>query len=173
MASSVDRLLKLPFVFAVADVIRLGLAQGDEHTFLARAVKSERIASAGFKSGIYFNLLRDPNARARVLEAARLAYPSAVVVGAAVLHAHGWTTQVPHTTDLAVMKRRSRRPIRGIHFVERKADWYRQHANDILAPGESGFELHALTPAAALADAKANGDLWVPDADDIDAHIDA
>jgi hypothetical protein len=177
MASTIDRLLELPVVFSLADAGKTGAGTGEPlggehlHTFLARAVKRGRIASAGPKSGIYYNLVRDPNARTRVLEAARKAYPSSVVVGAAVLHAHGWTTQVPHVIDVAVMARRSRRPIDGVHFVERTRSWYRQHAKDILPPGDSGFEVHALAPAPALADARAadeSDQLWVPDEDDLE-----
>ena len=69
------------------------------------------------------------------------------------------------------MARRSRRPIEGIHFVERTRSWYRKHKADILPPEKSGFELHALAPAAALADAREappKDKLWVPDSDDIE-----
>ncbi len=174
--STVDRLRKLPVVFSLADVARLGLSGPAMHVFLARASQKGLVKSAGNKSGIFYNLLRDERANQQVLQAARLAYPSAVVVGGAVLHAAGWTTQVFHTIDVAILKRPSNFTIHGVNFVQRSRRWYRERAPDIVSAERSEFGVAALTPAGALLDllemrdAPAR-DLWVPDNDDIEQDL--
>lgn len=173
--SNLDRLLALPPVFTLQDVRRLGLSDGAEHIFIMRMSQAGRIAPAGPRASVYFNLVRDGQGPLnRRVEAAAMLYPSAVVVGAAVLHAEGWITQIPQVVDLAVLERRSTRQVDGINFVVRPKSWYFEHADHIVPATESAFGVPALAPAAALADARERGDLWVPDDDDIDwQHVEA
>lgn len=167
---ALSRLLRLPPVFTLQDLLQLGLVRETAHTTIMRWADQQLIAQAGPRAGVYFNLVADRTGpENRVLEAARKLYPSAVVVGPAVLHAHGWTTQTPHAVDVAILKAPTARQIHGVRFVMRTQAWYRQHAGDLLRSGvDSPFEIDSLTPAAALDDARTAGDVWLPDEDDLE-----
>jgi len=167
---TLDRLMQLPPVFRLEDLLHLGLARETAHTSVMRWADRNLIVQAGPRAGVYFNLVRDRDGPVnRLLEAARKLYPSAVVIGPAVLHAHGWTTQRPHETDVAVLKMPTARQIKGLHFVMRAQAWYGQEAPHLLRAGEdSPFEIDSLPPERAVKDAKEHGDVWLPDADDLE-----
>src|SRR3546814_13113787 len=91
----------------------------------------------------YTTLFRSfPNSpQDNLLEAVGRVYPDAVVLGAHVLHAYGWVTQIPQIVDVAVTPRRSMMAINGVHLCPRPRSWYReqQDAGAILRYGESPF----------------------------------
>jgi len=97
------------------------------------------------------------------------AHPSAVLVGASVLHGVGWITQIPQRVTVAVLSQaRYVVDINGVDIVGRPHSWYaaihgRLSDDDNLA----AYGLPALTPALALADAYAFRDRWIPDPDDL------
>src|SRR5438105_7093931 len=118
MMKTLERLMQLPPVFRLEELIQLGLERETAHTSVMRWADRKLIVQAGPRAGVYFNLVRDRNGpNNRLLEAARKLYPSAVVIGPAVLNAHGWATQRPHETDVAVLKVPSARQIKGLHLV--------------------------------------------------------
>ena len=150
---TVTRLLSLNPVFSLVDVMKLGLTNGQEHVFLSRAVDAGYIVSAGYRSGIYYNLVRDPRAPGnRKLEAARMLYPSMVVVGLAVIKDACWTDQIAVVPQVAILSRRTIKCIEGVTFVERGLDWYRKMKGSIVDAKLSSFGVPALTPQAALED---------------------
>jgi len=171
--SAVTRLKELPAVFSLADLCRL-----QEMPVEAAKVWVKRMARTGLgqfvgpRAALYFNVLRYPNSpQDNLLEAVGRLYPDAVVLGAHVLHAYGWVTQIPQIVDVAVTPRRSMAAINGVHLCPRPRTWYReqQDAGAILRYGESPFTLDSLTPAAALQDLRnyGTGDMWIPDPDDL------
>lgn len=170
---AVDRLRALPEVFTLSDLLNpdrgIGLARETAHTTVMRWAQAGLVKSAGPRAGIYYNLLRDPQgASERVLQAAARLDPSAVVVGAAVLHAHGWTTQIPQLYDVAILSSRTVKQLDGVRFVMRPQAWYRRMHAQILQRQDSPFDIPSLQPQAALDDALASDDLWKPDPDDLD-----
>jgi hypothetical protein len=170
----IERLTALPVIFTLNDLVRLGLTRETAHTTVMRWVDRGVIAQAGPRAGVYFNLLADRQAPQRHrLAAAKLLYPSAIVIGAAVLHAHGWTTQPPQTIDVAILEKPTAKQLTGLHLVMRPRSWYERFVPELLRADESPFEIESLPPAAALADAQAWRDIWVPDPDDLDIPEDA
>jgi hypothetical protein len=131
------------------------------HTSLMRWARSGFIAKAGPRAGVYFNLIRDRLGPAnRLLEAAAKLYPSAVVVGPAVLHAHGLTTQRPEVVDVAVLNVPTIRQLFGVHFVKRPRGWYSSHARGLLRAGKtSPFSIDSLSAERAIEDAKTYRDV--------------
>lgn len=166
----IDRLLQLPAVFTLNAFCKLdGLSRDSANTLIMRLADQGRVAYAGPKAGVYFNLLVDRTAAENhKLEAVRLAYPDAIVVGAAVLHAHGWTTQIPLTIDVAVLKAPSLKTFFGVNIVQRSKQWYEEIFEEVLGRDKSPFEIDSLTPLQALKDLKSDPDLWQPDPDDLD-----
>ena len=169
MTATIDRLLSLPEVFTLADLRRIGLEGSTAHTFLQRA--HARIFPVGPRAAAYFNLIKDPAGPInRTLEAARKLYPSAVLGGAAVWHAAGWTTQIPTQHDVMVLSRRSTKTIFGVNLLPRNQAWYRMQslAGNIVPDHQSAFGIATLKPMAALLDVRLFRDSWVPDLDDLD-----
>lgn len=170
---AVMRLKELPAVFSLADLCRSqGMSAEAAKVWVKRMASTELIQFVGPRAGLYFNLLRYPNAsRDNLLEAVGRMYPDAVVLGAHVLHAYSWVTQIPQIVDVAVTPRRSMAAINGVRLCPRPRSWYQaqQEAGAILRYGESPFELDSLTPAAALQDLRENGTkaMWIPDPDDL------
>ncbi len=169
--SSVKRLQQLPSVFSLNQAVRrLGMDRHVLSVYLARLERAEWVRKAGPRSGIYYNLLRDPQAHQKhLVEAIRLAYPSAVLYGASVLHSAGWTTQIPRAIHIAVMSRPSYPKIDGVEFYRRPRSWFLRHGEDILKhPDFASYGLPALSPGVCLTDMRRYRDGWVPDPDDIE-----
>jgi hypothetical protein len=177
MPSATEILRKLPPVFTLLDFLRAApQSAATASIMLARLARREWIKNAGRRSTVYYNLLVDPAAAEnRKLEAVKRLYPSAVVVGPACLHAHGWTTQIPQVTDVAVLDRRSVKPIDGLNVVTRSQAWYAMLAEkkQLLTRGASPFPIESVKPQFALEDAQRHQDVWIPDADDLDIPDDA
>lgn len=170
-------LRKLPAVFSTTDYRRLTEStENAARVALTRLAQREMIKPTGPRAAQFYNLVADPRAdQNHVLQAVRALYPSAVLVGATVLHAHGWTTQIPYVQDVAVFKRRSHKTFGGVNLVMRPRAWYVALANgtDLLRAESSPFAIDSVTPAFALADARRFGDTWLPDPDDLDIPDDA
>ncbi len=164
---SYDVLRELPPVFSLREMELLtGQAYPVCRLALHRWRRRGWIKDLGPRTGVYFNLLKDPKAWGNYLpDALRKLFPGAVVIGPSVLHDHGWTTQIPQLLHVAVPARRSLPQLHGVHLVGRPRRWYRQVA-PYLQPGSSG--LPELPPAMALADCLRYRDSWVPDADDLE-----
>ena len=172
MASSVETLRNLPVVFSTADFVRVtATSDSGTRSALLRLTERNWIKPAGPRTGLFYNLFLEPRAAEnRALEAVRRLYPSATVVGTAVLHAHGWTTQIPHETDVAVLTRRSVKQFDGIHLIGRTRPWFvaLMHSGELLRTSASPFPVESVTPAFALVDARQYGDVWLPDPDDLE-----
>ncbi len=122
---------------------------------LARAHADGLVAPAGPRSGIYYNFVRNPERR--IEEAARMAIPSAVLIGPSALHWHHATSQRSHLLTVSWLKNRRQPYMPAIHdviAVARSIEWYRSIAGHI-APGPGG--LPVLDPAFAIADMRLNG----------------
>lgn len=171
--SAVTRLKDLPAIFSLADLCRLQeMPVEAAKVWVKRMARTGLIQFVGPRAALYFNVLRYPSSpQDNLLEAVGRLYPDAVVLGAHVLHAYGWVTQIPQIVDVAVTPRRSMAAINGVHLCPRPRAWYReqQDAGAILRYGESPFTLDSLTPAAALQDLRTNGtgEMWIPDPDDL------
>jgi len=169
--SSMDRLSQLPPVFSLADLCRLHeMSVETAKLWINRMVRFGKVKFVGPRTGYYFNSLLFPDAHVNnMLDAVQAIYPSAIVVGANVLHAYGWITQIPHTYDVAVISQKSLAAVYGVKLHMRPRSWYikQQKKNAILRQGESPFPIDSLTPAAALEDAHKHTGIWVPDPDDL------
>lgn len=174
--SAFDRLRAWPVVFNVNQATRYLGAGGNDmaSVYLARWKKSGMVQSTGPRSGVYFNLVANPKAaEEHLVDALLFAFPSAVLIGASVLHDSGWTTQIPSKLQIACLAERDGRrtvPVWDqVEFFLRPREWYQQFHGQ-LQRGESYGALGSLTPAAALVDAylRPDGSEWQPDADDLD-----
>lgn len=160
--ATLDRLLTLAPVFTLDDLREQGLKDGNAYAWLLRTVNARHIVSAGARSGVYYNLVRDPEAvDKRRLEAVARLHPTAVVVGAAVLHAHGWVDRAPAEIDVAILKQPTTRTIDGVRIVMREHGWHREHGPDLLRD-MAVFPIPSLRPEQALADALSAKDLTLP-----------
>ncbi len=169
--SAVELLRMLPEVFDLSTATRLlDMERGIAKTYLSRWGRAGLVKPAGQRAGIYFNVLRAPGAaESRAVDALRMAYPSAVLRGASVLHATGWTTQIPRRTTVAVLARRTLMGLDGFEVAGRPRAWYEAvHADLKAAKDFSTYGLPSLSPAMALADCYADASSWRPDPDDLD-----
>jgi len=169
--SPVEVLRNLPEVFDISTMCRMtGLERGIARTYLSRWARAGLVAPAGPRAGIHFNLIRAPDAPGkRAVDALRMAYPSAVLVGASVLHAAGWITQIPRRLTVAVATRPSLASLDGFDVSGRTRVWYASVHADLVADKDyATYGLRALSPAMALADLHARPRDWCPDPDDLD-----
>lgn len=174
-----ERLRAWPAVFNVNQAARfLGTPDNDlASVYLARWKKRGMVQSTGPRSGVYFNLVANPHAaQDHLVDALLHAFPSAVMIGASVLHSAGWTTQIPSKLQVACLgAREGRRSVPvwdEVAFYTRPKGWYEQLHSQISRDRRAAV-LPALLPAAALADACSTGSYkdageWRPDADDLD-----
>ncbi len=162
-----DSLMALPAVFSLPMLQAcLGGDASKAAIYATRWHTRGLLKRAGPRLGIYYNRVRDPQgSQASRPEAARLAFPSAVLTGSTVLHDAGWTTQIPQVMEVAVLARRSYPAVDGLSFHGRTRAWYGQVHDWIIRGGV----VPALKPAMALADAWADPELWHPDPDDLEA----
>jgi hypothetical protein len=151
-----ERLRAWPAIFNVNQAARyLGTPDNDSASvYLARWKKRRMIQSTGPRSGVYFNLVADPHAaQDKLVDALLLAFPSAVLIGASVLHSAGWTTQIPSKLQVACLGARDGRrsvPLWDeVAFFTRPKTWYGRLHSQISRDRSAGV-LPALSPAAAL-----------------------
>jgi hypothetical protein len=169
--SSIEVLRALPEVFDLSTLCRMANLERDvAKSYVSRWAKVDYVRSAGPRAGIYFNLVKAPDAaRRRSVDALRMAYPSAVLVGASVLHAAGWTTQIPSRMTVAVHTRPTLMALDAFDLSGRKRTWYAAAHPDLTTDKDfSTYGLRALSPAFALADLHAQPKSWRPDPDDLD-----
>ncbi len=168
---AIERLKHLPDVFTVNTLSRLmDCPKPTVLAYLSRWKAKGWVEQAGPRSGVYFNLSKNPLAASQHRTSALLmVYPSAMLMGESVLHAAGWITQIPQALHVAVEKRPSYVQMQGVALHPKPLDWFKTVAT--LKPTQAKFAsygLRALTPAWALADLLANPQAWYPDADDVD-----
>ena len=192
--SAFERLSKLPEVFSINTLVRYtGLSRAAAKVTLNRWSAHKLVQSAGPKTGIYFNRVLDPKGqRASAVKGLQMKYPSATLCGASVLHAAGWTTQIPTTLHAAIEARASYVSFEGVTLHPKPLAWFvfmHKHSAWVNAGDTSGtgtantgkstseyapefptFGLCSLRPAWALADLYADTSTraWKPDEDDLD-----
>lgn len=177
--SGYDRLARLPGVFSLATASRmLDMPRQQTLAYLARWRARKWVEPAGPRAGIYFNRIANTQAAdVHRTDALLMLYPSAVLIGESVLHAAGWTTQIPSTLQVAVEKtsaRRSYKQLDGFTLHPRPLSWFAHAHAQVRSPQKAGFNtygLPTLSPKFALADLYATPGAWHPDADDLDIPI--
>ena len=173
-----ERLRTLPEVFTTHDVMVLcDVSQRVAHLYCYRWVDRGYAKSFGYRSGVYFNLFRDPNAAERVKEALDLVLGSTewVVIGSSALSMHGATTQTPKQLEVAVMvtaKDRSYPELEDVKLIPRNRYWFRAVHGHYSRDED---EMPTLDVGYALVDALTTklrsgfkDDVWRPGADDIE-----
>jgi hypothetical protein len=164
--SAIEALRQLPPVFTSRDAMRVFDVKPTYIKLLMHRWKErELVRPAGPRLGVFYNLIVAPDWQAHQSEAIRIAHPSAVVLGASVLHQHGWITQIPRQVQIAVLEAPTVAQMDGVELHRRPLAWYR----DMAPWGEPVLGLPALTPQKALSDCMAHRDtMWCPDPDDLD-----
>lgn len=164
--SVITYLLKLPELFSISDMCKqLNMPRDRVKTYIYRWKQRGLVQDLGPRCGIYFNLLKNPNAHdAHLYSAIKRLYPSAVLGGEQVLHDHGWTTQIPQYLSIYVATRRDYTEIHGVQLLPRNVDWYHRVHNYIDRSGD----LPTLKAEMVIADMWKNPEgQWVPDPDDL------
>lgn len=142
---------------------RTGLTCGVLKQRINRLIKAGFLRKAGPRSGIYYNLIAEPDWRAHLHDAIVLRWPSAVLVGPSVLSGLGIQTQIPEQTWVAVMDSGSTASLDGVATVRRNRKWFAA----MNAQPHDDLPMRALTARQAIQDATQFGD--VPfDPDDCD-----
>lgn len=172
MSGNIQRLMDMPACFSGNDFMRLsGLSPQSASVALSKLKAKGLIDTAGIRSGIYFNLVADRNARENCkIEALLRIYPSAVLIAESVLHAAGWITQIPSLIHVAVLERLSYQSLDGFLIEGKSKDWYRNIHPELLDEKTATFPtygLKALPPAIALMDMVRAGVVMEPDDLDI------
>lgn len=170
--SSIEKLRSLPACFTDKTFARLfNMSMAATQVSLHRMKEAGLIDTAGVRSGVYFNLIADPNAKdTYAVDALLHVYPTAVLMGESVLHAAGWITQIPSAISVVVIQRPSYQSLEGFSVRGRPIEWFKSHASKFISPEAAEFNtygLKSLPPVLALADLYAN-EGFVFDADDLD-----
>lgn len=163
--SSLERLRRLPEVFTHLTVAAMfGWETDTASQYIRRWKQSGFVSSLGERTGVHFNLLRNPDAGSEhLLPAVRMLFPGAVLVGASAIHMAGATTQIPARPQVAIPWRPSYPKVEGVDLSTRSIRWFRSVHQDLVRD----TDLPRLPAELALADDWQNGD-WRPDPDDID-----
>lgn len=171
MTSALSRLRELPEAFTFAGFCKLNRFSNNAASVCLRRWKQKGlIEPAGERAKVYFNKLRAHEIDGALRVAALLfEYPSAILCGESVLHAAGWTTQIPAQRSVAVLSRPSYVSLYGFDVRGRRLSWFRK-IHSLMDPSveKRVYGLHALPPALALADLYADPKAWHPDPDDLD-----
>lgn len=175
--SGIDRLRRLPEVFTLSAMASVGsMSRKMATVYLSRWTAAGLVEASGPRSGVYFNLIRNPEISGEMrLKALLATYPSAILAGETVLHNAGWTTQIPRQTSVAVISRRSYAQLNGFEVSGRPRSWFMKVHPWLLKPEEAEFPtygLRSLPPAFALADLYGTKGAWHPDPDDLDIEDD-
>lgn len=177
--SALAHLSRLPDVFDLGQfVLTGGVSPASAKVMLSRWASQGLIEHAGPQSGIYFKRLNAKMGRDDMLARAILTvYPSAVVGGASVLHAHGWTTQIPRSLHIRVGPGSRSVKFHAVEISNRSLHWYRvlqenrESAFDCAVGAGPWSFIRKLSPAWALVDLFKHGQScgeWIPDPDDLD-----
>lgn len=154
--SALEKLRNMPEWFTDRMFMRVNrLSAETTRTTLSRMKSGGLIESAGERSGVYFNLFKNPDApNAHQVHALLSVYPSAVLVGESVLHNAGWITQIPSTITVAVLQRRSLQKLTGFSIQEKNVSWFKSMFPHFLSSDTANFTtygLKAIPPEQALA----------------------
>lgn len=186
--SAYTRLMQMPAVFTLNTLVRwTGLSRDAAKVTVSRWAARGLLELAGPRSGIYFNRVVDPAGhQATPVKALVMLYPSATLCGVSVLHAAGWTTQIPSSLHVAIEAQPSYAQINGVVMWPRPVSWFQAmkavgawYDEDGAADDMPTYGLRALQPAWALADLYADAEAggadttgrgrpWAPDEDDLD-----
>lgn len=157
----------LPAVLSKNDLLReTGKSDDVLRVSINRWVKQGVLKKAGARTGMYYNLVRDPEWQNHVLVAVERKYPSAMLAGPSVLHAHGLQTQIPSAFHVAVLAQRTLPEMDNVVWMPRPRSWFAQ-----FVPEESLYGLRSLSPLQALEDGflyQDQSNSWKPDVDDIE-----
>lgn len=177
-----EQLDRLPEVFTLSETRRvLGYSTPTAHVTISRWMKMGLVDPLANRSGVYFNLEKNPTARQEHMHLAiSKKYPVLRIVGPHVLANYGWTTQIQHYLNLVV----NIPPVKGstsasngyltvpeVDFSYRTKKWWIAALADRDARSRNntyvqGFE--SVSPGFALVDMwQHKGDGWFPDADDL------
>lgn len=132
-------------------------------------VKTGILKKAGPRSGIYYNLVNDPNWEDHIAEAVFKKYPSAIVAGPTVLHQFGCQTQDPGKRHFIILSSRTNVDMDGVELMARPLRWYEKNK-----PEQQLFGLPSLSPKQALKDGldhSKNPGSWVPNLADINLDV--
>jgi hypothetical protein len=170
--SALKRLALVPEVFTGGDLtVLFGWKSAICSNYLAHWRKAGLVKSLGGRSDVHMNLLRNRHINPEA--ALRRAFPQAIKVGVDVLREAGWTTQIAHTTEVAVPSGSSLYDVEGFALTTRTAKWFNS-----VAPGTHRVAqgIDRLQPAWALADMLARAqdarvrNAWLLDPEDLDLH---
>lgn len=163
--SALDRLRGLPEVFTLnTAAATLGCSTKQASTYIHRWGDSALISNLGPRTGVHFNLLRNPKAEEELrMDAIGYLFPGAMIGGVSAIHAAGWTTQFPREIEIIIPNRRSFPSVEGAEISCRTLKWIKQARSCSKAIGPVPY----LDPGFALADCVAQG-TWMPDPDDIE-----
>lgn len=157
--TALQTLLTLDEIFTADALLAHGLAsESQANTWLMRATEGGYIVPAGVHSGVYYNLMKDPQGpQRRRLQVVQLLYPTSVLVGPSALDSGNLATESGQSVDVAILKRPTTRTIDGVNIVMRENSWYRVHEPRFIA-AQNALSLPRLTPADAILDANTSGD---------------
>lgn len=163
--SSLDRLRELPDVLTLKTVAAVfGWETKVASHYIARWKKKGFVSSLGERTGVHFNLLKNPKAaEENFVEALKFLFPGAVICGASALHMSGTTTQIPSQIEIAIPWRPTFPRVEGAEISTRSAPWFRLVRDRLVWEAT----LPRLAPEMALADDWMQAG-WRPDPDDID-----
>lgn len=177
-----EQLDKLPEVFTLSETRRvLGYSTTTAHVTLSRWMRMGLVDALANRSGVYFNLEKNPSARQQHMQLAiSKKYPVLRIVGPHVLANYGWTTQIQHYLNLVV----NIPPVKGstslangylsvpeVDFSYRTKKWWMTALSDREYRDRDktyiqGFE--SVSPGFALVDMWQRQEAgWFPDADDL------
>ena len=177
-----EQLDKLPEVFTLSETRRvLGYSTTTAHVTLSRWMKMGLVDALANRSGVYFHLEKNPEAREEHLKLAiSKKYPVLRIVGPHVLANYGWTTQIQRYLNLAV----NIAPVKSgtssgngylsvpeVDFSYRTKKWWMaaladREARDSKNTFIQGYE--SVSPGFALVDMwQRQKEGWFPDADDL------
>jgi len=158
---------ELPPFLTKSDLRRLAGRKEDHlKVSINRWIKRGILKKAGERSGMYYNLVNDPVWQNHVLAAVTRKFPSAILAGPSVLHAHGCQTQIPSSFHVIVLTKRTLPSMDNVVWMPRPRKWYAANI-----PEDNLYGIRSLSPRQALQDGlehAKNPGAWVPDMDDID-----
>ena len=146
--SATQRLLGLPAVFSGRDLTaKFQWSSATASIYLAQWRRAALVRSLGGHSDVHMNLVvrRDANLDA----ALHRAYREAIRVGADVLRAAGWTTQIMQRPEVAVHRIGPKYELPDFTLSPRAPSWFARVAPGVERVGQGIGSLH---PAWALAD---------------------
>lgn len=165
-SSSLYRLRQLPTtVFSQGRAIQaMGCSVATARQLLSRWSRLGHITAMGPRARVYANKPADQVSRDDRLLALWAVVPSALLIGSASYAVSGTTNLMPHTLEVAVLRRGRHPALDGVRYYPRPAGWYRKVAPGIVVD----LVVPRLRPEWAWIDAHAYPGPWKADPDDLD-----